>query len=111
MADRSISGERGGKQQYWQKQIALWRRSGSSKAAFCREHKLCRWTFHYWKKKLQRDSENTVSLVKLPAITIGSAETAAISVKLGEHYSVEVRAGFEAATLSRVLDVLESRSC
>jgi hypothetical protein len=111
MADGTQSRNLNSKQQYWQKQIVLWRRSGLSKVAFCREHKLSRWTFHYWKKKLQRGSAGeAVSLVELPALAISSAQPAAIRVKLGDCYSVEVNGHFEAATFSRLLDVLEERS-
>ncbi len=110
MANRTRSRMHNGKQQYWQKQIELWRRSGLNKVAFCREHNLSRWTFHYWNKKLLRSPEEAVSFVKLPAISLSSAQCAAISVKLGDRYSVEVNNDFEAATLMRLLDVLEERS-
>jgi hypothetical protein len=110
LASGSRSKNLNSKQQYWQKQIELWRRSGLKKAAFCRENNLSRWTFHYWNKRLKSDAEEAVSFVKLPAIAIASVRAAAISVKLGDYYSVEVKSDFEAATLSRLLDVLEKRS-
>lgn len=110
MANGTRSRDLNGKQRYWEKQIELWRRSGLNKSAFCREHKLSRWTFHYWKKRLQRSSEEAVSFVKLPAITINSAQAAAISIQLGDRYNVEVKSDFEAATLRRLLDVLEERN-
>lgn len=97
-------------EKYWEKQVELWRRSGMNQSAFCREHKLSRWSFHYWRKKLLKSSRETVSLVKLPAIAISSAQPSAINVRLDDRYSVEVKSDFEAETLRRLLDVLEERS-
>ena len=110
MANVPRSRNLNGKRQYWEKQIELWSRSGLSKASFCREHNLSRWSFHYWKKRLQSSSQEAVSFVRLPAIAIGSVEPAAINVRLDARYSVEVKSDFEAATLGRLLDVLEERN-
>lgn len=111
MANESVrSRDSDSSEKYWEKQVALWRRSGLNQSAFCREHKLSRWSFHYWRKKLLRKSREAVSFVKLPAISINSAQPAAISVRLADRYSVEVKSEFEAATLRRLLDVLEERS-
>jgi hypothetical protein len=99
-----------GKQQYWKRQITLWRRSGLSKVAFCRENKISRWSFHYWKKKLQKESEEVVSFVKLPTISIDSTQSATFSVRLSDRYSVEIENNFSSEALKRLLDVLEERN-
>ena len=110
MAYDSGSKIRDDKQQYWKKQIKLWRRSGLSKVAFCRENRISRWSFHYWKKRLQGNSEGAVSFVKLPEISIGSAQSAVFSVRLSDRYSVEVKSDFSPEALKRLLDVLEERN-
>jgi hypothetical protein len=110
MANGSGSKDRRGRQ-YWENQIELWRRSGLNRSAFCRQHQLSRWGLRYWEKKLLEGSEEgAVSFVKLPAaLAIGPGRGAAISIRLNDSYTVEIASDFQAETLGRLLDVLESR--
>ena len=46
------------KESYWQKHISNWRRSGKTRDAYCKQHKLPLKTFIYWRKKLQAGEKN-----------------------------------------------------
>jgi hypothetical protein len=109
MANGSRSRDLDDKEPYWTKQVTLWKRSGLSQAAFCREYNLSLSRFLYWRKKLMSSSEEAVSFVKLPAISIGSTSSHALSLTLGDFYRVEVTENFDEATFRRLLDILEER--
>jgi hypothetical protein len=40
----------------WRQHIGIWRASGTSQAAYCREHSLSSSAFQYWKGRLERES-------------------------------------------------------
>jgi transposase-like protein len=65
------------KHQHWSACVERWRRSGLSKAAFCRQESLSVATFHYWWRRLAQE-----------ATQAPSARAAFVPVKLSEPVGV-----------------------
>ena len=130
----------GVKEAYWREQVERQVRSGLSVRAFCRERDLAENSFYAWRRELAvRDREPTAArtpsalqpaylqqqpeqprtpfaevVVDVPA-ELRSA-TPAIEIILtpagsGATRRIVIAAGFDPATLSAVLDVLERRAC
>lgn len=101
--------ERQEKQRYWDEHLSRWKESGLSQSAYCREHQLNLHRFIYWKKRRSPKTPN-VSLVELP---ISTRETACLlssgpplCIVLGVRFRIELRSGFDPASLETVLRVL-----
>jgi hypothetical protein len=58
-------------QQYWTDQIAAWRESGLSIAAWCREHDESYDRFIYWRKRLQVIHQKGGRFVELTVRPVG----------------------------------------
>lgn len=49
------------KSSYWQEHFKSWENSGLSQAEYCRRHNLNYSVFHYWKRKLRRPSQPSIT--------------------------------------------------
>jgi hypothetical protein len=101
--------ERQEKQQYWDEHLSRWNESGLSQSAYCREHQLNLHRFIYWKKR--RFPETTsVCLVELPISTREKAcllsAIPPLCIVFGSRCRIELRPGFDPASLEAVLRVL-----
>ncbi len=100
--------------QFWQGHVERWRASGQSQAAYCREQQLSVHRLRRWKTKFERQAPPSGAVAPgLIPVQVSSAlpETrgdAGVRVWLNERCWVEVRVGFDRATLAAVLQVLES---
>lgn len=101
--------ERQEKQRYWDDHLSRWKESGLSQSAYCREHELNLHRFIYWKKRRFPETMK-VSLVELP---ISARETSCfissrppLCIVFGSRCRIEVRPGFDPASLEAVLRVL-----
>ena len=54
---------------FWRQTIETWRESNQSQADFCRDHKISRDQFVYWKRKLQQNDSGGMSGVSLAWIS------------------------------------------
>ena len=103
---------------YRQQHMALWRASGQSAPAYCREAGLCEKQFRAWCQRLRREEANGPSGERSPLIPVEvrtrppvAARPPAgsgITLRLACGVAIEVAAGFDAATLSAVVQTLES---
>jgi transposase len=97
------------KERFWRTKVRQWRQSGLSVRAFCEQHHLAQANFYAWRRALaQRDAEIQFVPVRLaaePAATTTAA--AALEVVLDGQRLLRIRPGFDAATLQRLLTVLE----
>ena len=103
--------------QEWAEQIERWRVSGQSQAHYCREQGLNPKLFYKWKGKLlnglrdirEKDTVG-VRLVPVGIHSIQVQRTGSIEMPLvlvvGQ-YKVEIGTGFDAATLTRLINVLD----
>jgi transposase len=108
------------KQQQWERWVRSWRASGLSVRAFCGEHGLSEASFYAWRRTLQRRQQTTVAVVPVHvlddappgALDSGAADSgAALEVVLPGRCVVRVGPGFDAATLRRLLALLEGKPC
>jgi len=94
----------------WQAHVSTWRKSGLSKAAYCRQYALSYHAFNYWKKKADRQKNTAVNFVPVPAIRIGQLadrnHPPSLKVDLGNSLKIEVHDGFTPVTLSQVVQAL-----
>jgi transposase len=96
------------KQQQWQRWIDLWQASGLSVRAFCARHRLAEPRFYAWRRQLRQRQRPDASFV--PVHILAHPESAAedgLEVVLAGGRRLRVRPGFDAATLQRLVAVLE----
>jgi hypothetical protein len=106
---------------HWRGHIGAWRTSGQSRRDYCAANGLSRKTFDWWVWRLDRAERGTgepgaaprfvpVGVAEVPeAIPVCAVTTAGeerIEIALPDGVLVRVGAGFEAAALHRVLQVL-----
>ena len=103
---------------FWRHHIGLWRKSGLSQAAYCREQGLKVNRFTYWKHRLGaggKTSASQASLVRVPVLagsglledSISGTKSAVLEVRIGERYRISVGDGFVAAHLQALVRALE----
>ena len=108
-----ISGKRergaGEKQSFWSAHIRAQERSGLTIAEYCRRQGLARHRFHYWKGKLLGDKSRrgSISLVEVGRIDLCGGGGYNFRVRLRSGHEIELRDGFSASALSRLLSVME----
>ena len=103
------------KERFWRTKVRQWRQGGLSVQAFCRQHQLALPSFYAWRRTLaQRDAEVQfvpVHLAPEPRAAT-SPDDAALELVLDGQRWLRIRPGFDAATLRRLLTLLEEgRPC
>jgi hypothetical protein len=101
------------RESYWRERIAACAASGMSAVRYCRGADIAVGRFHRWKGELRRRNAAAV----LPALFAevrsvprsGMVPPPCVEVALAGDRTVRVPAGFDAATLARVVRVLEGR--
>src|SRR5579872_4716524 len=98
------------KERFWRTAIQRWRTSHLSVRAYCQQHGLSEANFHAWRRTLAaRDAEVTpfaaVHVLEEPRGE--AAATGVVEVVLANHRVLRIAAGFDAATLRRLLPLLE----
>jgi hypothetical protein len=109
---------------YWTRILAEWRHSGLTQAEFCRRRGLALHTFRDWcyrrlpgRLSSDRPASPGATPQFLPVRLIATANEApqhahrSIEILLEGGRRVAVTPGFDADTLRRVVDALESPSC
>ena len=100
------------KEQQWRRRISQWRASGLSVRAFCARHGLASASFYAWRRVLERRAAEQPAFVPVQVVAdTMPAQTSALEVVLADGRTVRVAPGFDAATLRRLLAVLDGRPC
>lgn len=100
------------KEQLWRRLISDWRASGLTVREFCERRGLPEPSFYGWRRQLQRRRAEAARFVPVrvladePPVAEG-----AIELVLAGKRSLRIAPGFDAATLRRLLDVLEDQPC
>lgn len=116
-----------GKQQWWLRHVQGWQRSSLSVRDYCACHRLSEPSFYAWRRVLDErglltpagvaaaraDTEESAVTPLFVAAKVADVEVAsqALEVMLPDGLAVRVAAGFDAATLRRLLAVLRGQSC
>src|SRR5262245_18705968 len=92
--------------------VEQWRGSGMSVRAFCDRHGLATASFYNWRRVLARRAAEEPAFVPVQVVADAvPTRTSALEVVLADGRAVRVAPGFDAATLRRLLAVLEERPC
>ena len=96
------------KEQQWRRRIDQWRTSGLSVRAFCARQGLSTTNFYNWRRVLERRAAEQVVFAPVQVVADSlPTPTSALEVILADGRVVRVAPGFDAATLRRLLAVLE----
>jgi hypothetical protein len=105
------------KEQFWRRLLAKWRKSDLSVRSFCLVHGVCERRFHRWRHVLQQRDGQDVRFVPVNIVpdekTVSAADgSAALELVLKDGRLLRIGTGFDAATLTRLLALLEEgRPC
>lgn len=89
----------------WQALVERQISSGMAATVYCREHGISIWQFRYWKKRLSSSPEGGEGFCRVRVAD--TAPSVQLWIEVGS-WRVGVGAGFEEATLRRVLSVLDT---
>jgi hypothetical protein len=103
---------KGSKERFWRSMVRQCRQSGLSVSAFCEEQGLSQPSFYWWRRTLaERDAQAVdfvpVRLASEPEPGQADASASGLELVLGGGRRLRIAAGFDAATLQRLLAVLE----
>ena len=95
-----------------QKIVAEFAQSGLRRSEFCRRHGMTLGTLHRYLQRMQGETHSTAgasSLVPVELASGGERESGCgLAVVLGHRRRIEVGAGFDVATLERLIRLLET---
>jgi hypothetical protein len=101
---------------FWQVHVRALAASGLSRRGYCRRHQLSYHALTYWVRKF-RPAPGTAAappmLVELPLCPpiLAHRSGSPFRLHLGDDRLLEIDTDFDAASLGRLLDVLEQRCC
>ena len=96
------------KERHWRQHIRDWQDSGLRISAFCARRGLSQQSFYAWRHELQRrDSEKALFVPIRLQNDDPAAASQTLEVLLAGSRRIRVPAGFDAATLRKLLAVLE----
>jgi hypothetical protein len=100
------------KERQWRRWIDEWQASGLSARAFCERRGLTVARFYAWRRVLERRDAEKAGFVPVQVVADAVlTQASALEVVLTDGRTVRVAPGFDAATLRRLLAVLEGRPC
>jgi hypothetical protein len=100
------------KERQWRRWIRDWQASGLSARAFCERRGLTVGGFYTWRRVLQRRDAEKATFVPVQVVADAVlTPVSALEVVLTDGRTVRVTPGFDAATLRKLLAVLEGRPC
>ena len=100
---------------YWREQVAAWRGSGLSQAAYCRREAVSASSLGLWIRRLAREQVDgnaapvivAVSPRQLaPGLRDASSEFAPLRLRVSERFRVDIAGDFPAPALRKLLHVL-----
>ncbi len=97
----------------WEREIAAWRASGRSMSAWARERGIARHRLKYWKRRLEgretgrKEPLSLIPVAVSPAQVLSAARIEVVVERAG--LRIVLPTDFEAESLARMLDVVESR--
>jgi transposase len=101
------------KERFWRRAVRRWRMSGLSIRDFCREEGLPEHNFYAWRSTVTKRDGEKVAFVPVQVVpestlpTRADDETTALELILASGRRLRIGPGFDAATLQRLLPVVE----
>ena len=99
------------KERQWRRWISQWRASGLSVRAFCAQHGLATASFYHWRRVLERRATERPAFVPVQVVAdTPPPQASALELVLPDGRAIRVAPGFDAATLRRLVAVLEGET-
>ncbi len=111
-AQQTDSTPRQSRSEFWNQHIENWSSSDLTQVEYCRQNELNRHTFSYWKSKLNNKETFRPFLpvsIQPETTPSNSSFPSGISLSFNDRFDVRLEVGFNCDTLSRLIDVLETR--
>jgi len=90
---------------YWKSHIDKWSDSGLTQTEYCRQNKISRDRFTYWKTKFKKNNF-PVDFVQVSEVS-QVMRTADLKLNIGGGLQIEIPENFSQVTLEQVLKILE----
>ena len=100
------------RRQEWEAWLELWRESGKSAAAWCRENSLPYWKFNYWRRRLDPTSPEEAGQAGAAFTLLSGAEPdggTGVVLEVGR-VRLLVQPGFDPNVLASVVGALAGRA-
>ena len=96
----------------WQAHLNAWRKSGLSRAEYCRRNNISYHALRYWQKKRERLSSSEITFVPVPFTgavqnDVVRKRISGLKVEFGNRFKIDVSDDFSSATLTRLISALE----
>lgn len=107
--------ERAARRERWQAEIEAWRASGQTLSAWARQRHISRDALEYWKRRIpvagpRAQARTPLTLIPVRPVHVVAPDTVIELINDTQPaWRIRLAAGFDAASLGRVLDALESR--
>jgi transposase len=96
------------KERQWRRWIRQWQTSGLSVRDFCARYGLATASFYHWRRLLERRATERPAFVPVQVVAdLPPPQASALGLVLPDGRTIRVSAGFDTATLRRLLAVLE----
>jgi len=111
---RDIRKDKETNRRFWQAHVKAWRRSGYSRAEYCRLYNLSYDTLTYWQERTGIEAppgtaNPIVAVAQIPArqFSLQASATSSLIIDLQGRFKIEVAESFSQATLVRLITTLE----
>ncbi|HEV3257544.1 MAG TPA: hypothetical protein VG013_11730 [Gemmataceae bacterium] len=104
---------RGSKERFWRRLLRQWRKSGLSVRDFCAEQQVSEPSFYAWRRTLAERAAEATRFVPVHVVpddqttAAGAGSSSGLELVLGPGRLLRIGPGFDAATLERLLALLE----
>jgi hypothetical protein len=101
------------KERFWRQVIRRWRKSGLTAGAFCLESGLTQASFYAWRRTLAARDAEAVPFAQVRVLadptddTVSHPVSGALELVFANRRVLRIGAGYDAATLRRLLPLLE----
>ena len=113
MGRESTSAVRLAGRKFWKAHVRSWRKSGLSRAEYCRQHDLSYHALRYWLRRLDQQTPTGISLVPVPVEKThhllergNNHNSLTLKLEVGQGFKIEVSDGFSPVTLKRLISTL-----
>lgn len=98
------------KKEFWENHIALYRESGYSQKAYCREQNISYWSFNSWKRKLEKEKDRD-KIIEIPLAKVQSltSEFKSFEIFLTEKITIRIPDNFNPETLKRIIQTVRPK--
>ena len=113
MEKESTAAKRVAGRKFWSTHVRSWRKSGLSRAEYCRQHDLSYHALTYWHQRIDPEVSRSISLVPVPVEKAhfllersNDENSPTLKLEIRQGFKIEVSDGFSPVTLKRLISTL-----